>query len=795
MSSEIQSSFDPSCSLFASVVTALSSHKVQVQSVKSSSSSKLSTSFLLDKGVSVNSLDWGYVSGQTLENLILIVGTSDGKILLYSPVNNSLVDTLEDDIYTDAIVSVHYSNLSNSVWCINDANVIIEYSLSTFKKNKVIPNILKQDTITNDANKSHNDESLQCIKLINFKNSPHLLVSSHKVYLYNIKKKEISHEISNHITTITDLILFNDDYLLTSAKSDRFINIYNISNNFKPAKVLVTQSNVQNVSYGSIPNNKNSVVSVVTEDGICEIFYNPLESNSKANSGKSVIGDGTTRRKRRQSQGSLSRTSTSKIKISRPESTMIKEDALKLLDSIVLNNQVIITWLENATIPYFDNLGWYDQASNSFGFAESIVLTKEKPVVTQTKHADYGHDVAAAKLYSENNVFLNVGDNYRDLDEDNEDADTTGNAGFEYLKYRVNQNADDDSIMNETTLNEDPDETLGDKLQSMNPNSKALKKRNTFINNERNFNIDATGKSSKPTTGSLTIILSQALRSNDYSLLESVLSTKDEQVIKQTVKTLNSDLAIVLLDKLSEKYNFVSSVASSTISYQKQIQLNQWIKWVLIIHGSYLKLNEINSNSSNKQLLKNLSFLLSNLNKKSAQLSKILLLQSKMNVVFEKINYKNELLNDFNCVSEPFKRKKNRDLIVRYEENVDDQGDDEDEESDIEYNEELDDADLMDDGEMDYDDDDENDDDEEMVDDYVELEDDSDDEEIETITPSKKNKDSLDDEYGNDDVEVGIIRDEDEMVDSDEEEKEEYEEKIKELKKKSKSKSKSKSRK
>lgn len=798
MSSAILSSFDAFGSLLATVVTSLSSHKVQVQSVKSSGSSSLSTSFLLDKGVQATCLSWGFVTAQTnsVENQILIVGTSDGKVLLYSPFTNALIETLHDDFHDNPIVDVHFASLTNSIWSIDSKNVALEWSLATFQRVRVIQDILKSS-----SNKSASDEALQHIQVFIYNNDEHLLLVSHKVHVYNLKANKLVHEISNHITPVNQ-VLFTENYkyLITSAKSDRYVNVYDVASNFKPVRVLVTQANVENIAYGTLNNNKQAAAALtaITEDGVCEVFYNPVES-SAASSAAASISDGTSRRKKRQSQGGLSRNSNSQVKLSRPETDTIKE-SLPIIDSIVLNDQILIGWFENATIPYFDIISWFNKSDNQYALDKLVILTKSKPVLQQINHSTYGHDVAASNLYNENNVFLTVGDNYKDLDDDEHND----------VRMKIDQN----EVGNEESfVDEDPNETLGDKLFSLNPNAKAIKKK-SGVNRSSTFDISSSNNS-KPTTGSLTIVLTQALKSNDHSLLESVLSTKDETVIKQTIKNLSSDLSIILLDKLSEKYNFISSVSASSISYQKQIQLNYWIKWVLIIHGSYLKINEINNGNNNKQLLKNLSFLLINLNKKSGQLSKILLLQNKLDAVFEKINYKNELLNDFvtsyqfNSNSKKNKSKANNGGIIRYNDfNGADYADSE-EDTDVEYNEELDDANLMDDGEADFSEEEDDEIDEER-DDFMELDDESnnDDEEEEEAenygkdlrkkSGKKATQEELnEDEYGNSDVEIdtngNAANEGEDIFDSDDEKEQEYQAKINNLKQKSKSKSKRKS--
>jgi U3 small nucleolar RNA-associated protein 5 len=84
-----------------------------------------------------------------------------------------------------------------------------------------------------------------------------------------------------------------------------------------------------------------------------------------------------------------------------------------------------------------------------------------------------------------------------------------------------------------------------------------------------------------PSGSSLGTVLTQALRTNDISLLESCLHTTDVSTIRATIQRLDSPLAGTLLQKLAERLHRKPGRAGS---------LMVWVQWTLVTHGGYLSL-------------------------------------------------------------------------------------------------------------------------------------------------------------------------------------------------------------
>lgn len=539
----VASDFDPNGNYFASTMTALDTHKIRVQSTNSSSA--LANAFSLDKGHKLTSLSWGVFSsvnntkqqrkkrrqsnGFSIENQFLAVGLNRGSILIYSPLSNEVIAKL-DNPNASAISDFHYSSLTNSGWSVDLGQTVVEWDLITYKPKRQF-NI---------------GESINVVRVIEYNGTPHLLLASHSVLLVDLESQEVVKTFPGHISPIHTLLPITSNSFITAAESDRYINIYPMDG---VPTVLVAQSNVLSVSYG------NKTVSAVTEDGIVEVFNDPF---TKAPT--------TSKRK-----GQQSKQSSGRIELKRPnDSTKL----LKIEHTFINDNTITITWLEDASIPYFEQIPLGE-------ITELKTITKDKPVIQAKDHSLFGQDIAAAKSYNESNAVVTSGDNLR------------------FLDNKEVQKADD-VITSDNEGDEEDGPTLAEKLEALKVQQPTLKK-----------------KQGRATAGSLAVVLTQALKANDRALLETVLGNRDEIVLKNTVQRLDTSLAVTLLERLAER------IARQT---HRQGQLNVWVKWVMAIHGGYL----VNVPNLNKSL----SSLHSTLTRRAATLPRLLELQGRLDVLY-----------------------------------------------------------------------------------------------------------------------------------------------------------------
>jgi U3 small nucleolar RNA-associated protein 5 len=595
------SAFDPTGNHYSSVVTALDTHRIRVQATNNTSS--LANAFSLDKGHKVTSLSWGL--------------SPDVEAKEESPSKKNkkrrLTQTQQQFALESQIISIglnkgsilQYSPAANQiVGKLENPNAssINDYVFSHLTNSgwsvDVAQNVIEWDLFLFKPKLQFRfNESVNLIRVIEYNNKPHLLLASHSVYLVDIETHDIVMTFPGHVTPIHALLPMSDGvHFITAADGDRFINIYSTEGT---PTVLVTQSNVLSVSHN------DETVTAITEDGFVEVFTNVLKKQQQQQS--------TTGAKSNKKRVQQSKQSDFKIQLTRPNS-----DPLKIEDAFISPEFITITWLEDQSIPYFEKIKVID-------LSETTTITKARPAIQAKDHTLFGQDIAAPKRYNESSTVVTSGDNLKYLDN---------------KEVQVNKNEEEEEEL-DVELRVEDGPSLAEKMELLKVENTVPKRRN--------------GKAS---ANSLAVILTQALRSNDHSLLETVLTSRNENVLKTTIQRLDTSLAVILLERLAER------IARHT---NRQGQLNIWVKWVIIIHGGYL-INVPN-------LAKSLSSLHSTLTRRASTLPRLLELQGRLDVLY----------------SQQESNKANKEF---QEEDYDDS-----DESDVEYIEELDDANLLDDSE------------------------------------------------------------------------------------------------
>lgn len=119
-----------------------------------------------------------------------------------------------------------------------------------------------------------------------------------------------------------------------------------------------------------------------------------------------------------------------------------------------------------------------------------------------------------------------------------------------------------------------------------------------------------------PSGASLGTVLTQALKTNDVSLLESCLHTADVNTIRATIQRLESPLAGTLLQKLADRLHRRPGRAGS---------LMVWVQWTLVSHGGYL--------ATQPDLIKKLAELNKVIDQRAKGLQSLLSLKGKLDML------------------------------------------------------------------------------------------------------------------------------------------------------------------
>lgn len=442
-------------------------------------------------------------------------------------------------------------------------------------------------------------EPVSKLALVLWNDEPHLLVGTHNVYLVDVLGKKIAKTFPAHVQPINAIVAVpgSPDLFVTAAAGDRFANIYSIAKGSTRA-VLVAESAIRAVALGV--SGPRSILAALTENGVLETFDDPLVFDAPV----------VAKKKRRQLAAVQSKHAAATVRYLRPANEIRNpDDALLHLDAVAASDTTVhVTWTENGSQARFDAVPWHTDAG--FAWAGSVTVAKARVEARAAENAKHGHDVAAPRLYAEHHAVVTEGSAFqRDVDDDD-------------------------------------DETLAERLEKIGGDGRKLGGRR---------------KLAKHTAGTLTVVLSQALRNNDHTLLETVLGNRDPKVVQRTIARMELSLAVVLVDRLTER------ITRQQLRFD---QLNFWLKWIVIIHGGVL--------TSMPNMGHQLASLHAVLTKKANTLPRLLELQGRLNMLQQQNTLKKEILSGA--------------------------GGDLDAETDVEYVEEVDDA--VEAGIMDSDDDD-----------------------------------------------------------------------------------------
>ncbi|KAG7743231.1 hypothetical protein KL932_001972 [Ogataea haglerorum] len=587
----VASAFDATGQFYASVSVSLDSHVLRVQSSRDMADN-LSNVYPFEKGVKVRALSW-------------IQAPSEASTCVKNRrVDASLEDQLIAVCLENGAVHIYSPSRNEIVHKLATSNHI---TTSDFHHNAhsnvayscdIQGNLYEFNLRDWQLSKTHRplseETTLTRLATTAYNGQPHLILCSHSTYLVNADDNfAVVKTLPGHVSPIHTVLNYGDDIVFTAAQGDRFINAISISK-ATTVGVLVAEEPVLSIAMADNGFGM-TILAATTESGAVEIFNSPLKKQEKtAESASSPY--------KRKKKPVNTQKSVAKITVARPASEVAEN--LPIQGISLGPKHLTLTWLEDSSVPFFDALDWWvlaEDGSKIYKIVEDVKLEKPKPNLKVSQFSKKGHDIAAPKTYNESNAVISSGDNLRDL---------------------------------ETAEDDDEDEiSLAERLRAIQTNGHA----------------NAAEKTGKASTGTLTTVLSQALKSNDHSLLESVLNNKDETVIRNTILKLDTIYVGPLLDRLAEK------IARNT---NRQTNLAYWVKHILIFHGGSLQ------NSAS------LNLLATTMKRKAGNLDRLLELRGRLSMMTDRFELKRELVG----------------LETR---------DDNEEDADVEYIEELDDAGLL----------------------------------------------------------------------------------------------------
>ncbi|KAI4186390.1 MAG: hypothetical protein LQ346_005690 [Caloplaca aetnensis] len=630
-SSILQSSFAPSyfqLALFASVVRGLDSQQIRIHDT---ASGRLRCEHAIAPKATINCLDWGYYGDRPWEDhqrdlkkkrkrteqvngvanvdnaqdVVLAFGTSDSDVHFYSPAAAKVIGTLKN-AHTQGIRDFKFVDAGRGAegWSIGGDGKLVHWDLRKGKSTRII---------------SLPDPSART--LCPFGSS--VLCASHKVFL-------IEPEPSNPATSYTasnnavhsirasakmPLQTSQPSSFLTAAENDRFINVFSKQTG-SSIGCLVAENDVAKVAtvpdpgYSSsgiktMTQSTDAVLAALTRDGVLELFESPFNFGSSSSSAHTEPENLKARMKQR------TRKATATVKIVRPDGGAA---IVPLLDATFLGHELIFVWTEGGVDLRFDRILWKKED------APGILLEGVHEVVRGRGAAAVGavvmngvKDMGRAHV-DDSQAVVTAGGQPEDttmvIDEPEVISISSAEEETDYedeeLPEQPSRNTSEDDRLPEPASHEgnfpsgeadammedtdgkssdahegaaEADEpTFGEMIRANAPGpvdvQAAFAAPNAQVlapTSERTLQL--------PSGMSLGTVLTQSLRTNDISLLETCLHVRDVAIVRATIERLDSSLASALMQKLAERFHSRPGRAGSLLA---------WIQWTVVAHGGYL---------------------------------------------------------------------------------------------------------------------------------------------------------------------------------------------------------------
>lgn len=432
------------------------------------------------------------------------------------------------------------------------------------------------------------------------------------------------------ISSSTDLANLSEEFL--AADSDRYINVFNAQQG-KLLGSLVSENGVDSVSLyqGAQKGKKEAsrtalfqkqVLAAVTRDGAIELFSGPFHQFKDAQS-----GSGTVTRSLRKS---LTRRADAVVKIIRPDKS---RTPVPVVSVSFHGSDLVVAWVEGGVSLAFDRIRWQGKDSEELTLQGEVEIVKARTAAIAgttnmngakdmgKSHVDETHAVVEQGGMAEgftSAMDVDASDDDNNNAEDNEEAQSEQEDDVEM--------ADADEPTTSTTA----EPSFGELLRAHATHgpidvTAALEEADEDDDDTENHGAVVPSKSLSSGL-SLSTVLSQSLKTNDTTLLESCFHTTDLSIVRSTIQRLDSSLAATLLTKLAER------ISTRPGRYG---HLLVWVQWTCVAHGGAI--------AGQPHILREMSALFKVMDQRSKTLNSLLLLKGKLDMLDAQLGLRQSL--------------------------------------------------------------------------------------------------------------------------------------------------------
>ena len=439
---------------------------------------------------------------------------------------------------------------------------------------------------------------------------------------------------------------------LAAADSDRYIYVLDTTSG-KIRGSLIASGDVKALAFAEIAAQdetdlpKRTILAAVTEQGEVGFFPSPFtfQDASKPKAPASL----------KSARSSKTRTATATIKIKNVEKAA---SAVPILGASFEENEVVFAWAEGGMSLRFERITWRNHTTGEILLEGPIEIVKAKSSaglgVTSTngvKHmgrsyVDESHAIVARGGDADDAMILDQVPDIIDISSAEEESESDEEHDRDRRTLPEPRSPNNEAVNGMVMTNGDvhmediTDEGAADTGDTEEPTFGDLIRANApdvvdvsvaFSDPTRQALAAVKDGARKLPVGiSLGAVLTQSLRANDLSLLETCFHVHDLNIVRATIERLDSALAANLLQKLAERLHGRPGRAGS---------LMVWVQWTLVAHGGYL--------ASQPEVVKKLTSLHRVVKERANSLQSLLSLKGKLDMLEAQMNLRKSMQSRF----------------------------------------------------------------------------------------------------------------------------------------------------
>jgi U3 small nucleolar RNA-associated protein 5 len=576
-------------------------------------------------------MDWGHARPHTNgtqrsksrknDDTLLAYGTSTSEVCLFAPAEGRVVAELGGQ-HERGILDLKFAADTNNLWSIGGDGRLVQWDVVSKKALQSIS--LPESSIQTLA------PILDSSAILCASSRPHILYTDKSGHTGTPTFDSMAHPIRS-IYQSSDSILVAD--------GERYINMYGLDGRL--SRTLIAKSDVQQFTVDAgdvsvVAEEDQQLLVALGKDGTIELFPKPFTAPQSQNGLKS-------------SRKNFTQKSVAQVKLIDSSSKQTP-----IFAASTQGGEIVLASVTGGVELNFQKVRWQDDGSGELLFTGTKEVVQSKsPTSLGSANVNGVKDMGKPYVDESSTVVTNglgvAGSQEAAIDiesssGDDEEDDSEAEQGVELaddLDVESDEEMEDappatappapapSSTLQAPTSDAAPPAddapTFGDLLAAQEPFNKIVSITSAFPDTNPSL-TNSSGALTIPTGMSLGTVLTQALRTNDRSLLEACLHTSNPDIIRNTITRLEPPLAGPLISKLADR------MISRPGRYG---HLQIWVQHLCVAHGAAI--------SSNTDARDRLKTLYRALDQRAKGLPSLLLLKGKLQMVEGQLRFRREI--------------------------------------------------------------------------------------------------------------------------------------------------------